>query len=61
MCLIVAVCVVGLLIGPVYPIACEMFVKMLPSDIQVASISLMQGMGSSGGAALPFVSYSFQL
>lgn len=50
----VAVAVVGLLLGPVYPCATTVFTKLLPRAVQVSSLSFISAMGSSGGAVSPF-------
>ncbi|RAL00903.1 putative MFS efflux transporter [Aspergillus ibericus CBS 121593] len=50
----VAVAVVGLLLGPVYPCATAVFSKLLPRSMQMSSLSIISAMGSSGGAVSPF-------
>lgn len=50
----VAVSVVGLLLGPVYPCAQTIFVRLLPHNIQTTSIGFISSAGSSGGAVVPF-------
>lgn len=50
----VAVSIVGLLIGPVYPCAMTVFSRLLPRAIQMSSLSFTSAMGSSGGAVAPF-------
>lgn len=50
----VAVSIVGLLLGPVYPCAMAVFSKLLPRNLQMSSLSFVSAMGSSGGAAAPF-------
>lgn len=50
----VAVAVVGLLLGPVYPCATVVFSKLLPRSMQTSSLSIISAMGSSGGAVSPF-------
>ncbi|RHZ73932.1 hypothetical protein CDV55_102559 [Aspergillus turcosus] len=50
----VAVAIVGLLLGPVYPCATAVFSKLLPKNIQISSLSFISAMGSSGGAVAPF-------
>ncbi|KAF7115733.1 hypothetical protein CNMCM5793_003236 [Aspergillus hiratsukae] len=50
----VAVAIVGLLLGPVYPCATAVFSKLLPRNIQISSLSFISAMGSSGGAVAPF-------
>jgi len=51
----VAISLVGLLLGPVYPCATSVFSKLLPRSIQMSSLSFISAMGSSGGAAAPFL------
>ncbi|KAH8705097.1 putative MFS efflux transporter [Talaromyces proteolyticus] len=51
----VTVSVLGLLLGPVYPCATVVFNRLLPREIQTASLSFISAMGSSGGAVAPFV------
>jgi fucose permease len=50
-----AVAIVGLLLGPVYPLATGEFSKLLPRTIQMSSLGFVASMGSSGGALAPFV------
>lgn len=50
----VAVAIVGLLLGPVYPCATSVFTVLLPRSIQITSIGFISAMGSSGGAVAPF-------
>lgn len=50
----VAVSVVGLLLGPIYPCAMTVFSRLLPREIQISSLSFISAMGSSGGAIAPF-------
>jgi fucose permease len=50
----VAVGIVGLLLGPVYPCATSIFNKLLPPSIQISSLGFISAMGSSGGAMAPF-------
>ena len=51
----VAVAIVGLLLGPVYPLATGVFAKLLPRSIQMSSLGFVASMGSSGGALAPFL------
>lgn len=51
----VAESLVGLFLGPVYPCATAVFSKLLPRNIQVTALSVVGGMGSSGGAVVPFI------
>jgi fucose permease len=50
----IAVSIVGLLLGPVYPCSTAVFSKLLPRNIQMSSLSFISAMGSSGGAVAPF-------
>lgn len=50
----VALSIVGLLLGPIYPCACAVFTALLPRHMQLTSLSFISAMGSSGGAAAPF-------
>lgn len=50
----IAVSLVGLLLGPVYPCATIIFSRLLPPNIQLSSLSFISSMGSSGGALAPF-------
>lgn len=50
----VAVAVVGLLLGPVYPCSQTIFTRLLPAQIQMTSIGFISSAGSSGGAVAPF-------
>ncbi|PYH44561.1 putative MFS efflux transporter [Aspergillus saccharolyticus JOP 1030-1] len=50
----VAVAIVGLLLGPVYPCATAVFSRLLPRSMQTSSLSFISAMGSSGGAVSPF-------
>jgi fucose permease len=51
----VAVALLGLLLGPVYPASQTIFSRLLPRNIQVSSISFISSAGSSGGAVAPFM------
>ncbi|MCJ1232336.1 hypothetical protein MMC14_000288 [Varicellaria rhodocarpa] len=51
----VAVAVVGLLLGPVYPCATVVFCRLLGRALQTSGLSFVSAMGSSGGALAPFV------
>ncbi|KAJ5921143.1 MFS efflux transporter [Penicillium verhagenii] len=51
----VAVAIIGLILGPVYPCGAVVFSKLLPRNIQTASLSFITAMGSSGGAFAPFI------
>ncbi|KAF1919531.1 major facilitator superfamily domain-containing protein [Ampelomyces quisqualis] len=50
----VAVSLLGLLLGPVYPCAQTIFSRLLPRNIQTTAIGFIGGAGSSGGAVAPF-------
>lgn len=51
----VAVSLLGLLLGPVYPLATGVFSKLLPQNIQMSALGFIASMGSSGGALAPFL------
>jgi len=51
----VAVALLGLLLGPIYPASQTIFSRLLPRDVQVSSISFISSAGSSGGAVAPFM------
>lgn len=50
----VAVSIVGLLLGPVYPCATVIFSRAIGRKDQVSSLSAISAFGSSGGAVSPF-------
>ncbi|KAH8728594.1 major facilitator superfamily domain-containing protein [Phaeosphaeriaceae sp. PMI808] len=50
----VAVSLLGLLLGPVYPCAQTIFTRLLPRHIQTTAVGFIGGAGSSGGAVAPF-------
>lgn len=50
----VAVALVGLLLGPVYPCATVVFSRAIPRAEQVNGLSVISAFGSSGGAVAPF-------
>ncbi|EEP80409.1 predicted protein [Uncinocarpus reesii 1704] len=50
----IALAIVGLLLGPVYPCAAAVFSTLLPRGIQLSSLGFISAMGSSGGAVAPF-------
>ncbi|KAF2808230.1 MFS general substrate transporter [Mytilinidion resinicola] len=51
----VAVGILGLLIGPIYPCGQTVFTRLLPRDLQTTSVAFMSSAGSSGGAVAPLV------
>ena len=51
----VAVAIVGLLLGPVYPCATVIFSRAIGRKEQVSSLSVISAFGSSGGAVAPFI------
>ncbi|KAF1984997.1 MFS general substrate transporter [Aulographum hederae CBS 113979] len=51
----VAVAIVGLLLGPIYPCGQTVFARLLPRNIQMTSIGFIASAGSSGGAIAPFL------
>lgn len=50
----VAVSLVGLLLGPVYPLAMAVLSQLMPSELQLSCLSAVSALGSSGGAVAPF-------
>ena len=50
----VAVAIVGLVLGPIYPCAAAVFLRCLSKSEQVSGLSVISAFGSSGGAAAPF-------
>lgn len=50
----VAVSVVGLLLGPIYPCAMAVFSRLIPKRLQMSSLAAVSALGSSGGAVAPF-------
>lgn len=50
----VAVAVVGLLLGPVYPCAAAIFMRTMSRSEKLSGMGLISAFGSSGGAAAPF-------
>lgn len=51
----VAVAILGLLLGAVFPCATAVFTKLLPRKIQLPSLSFISALGSSGGAIFSFI------
>lgn len=50
----VALAIVGLLLGPVYPCATHVFSRLIARQDQVRSLGVISAFGSSGGAVAPF-------
>lgn len=50
----VAVSIVGLLLGPVYPCAMAVFTRLIDRRLQMSSLAAVSALGSSGGAVAPF-------
>lgn len=50
----VAVSLLGLLLGPVYPCAQTIFSRLVPKHLQTTAIGFIGSAGSSGGAVAPF-------
>lgn len=50
----VAVSIVGLVLGPVYPCATAVFSRAIGRKDQVSSLGVISAFGSSGGAVAPF-------
>lgn len=51
----VAVSLLGLLLGPVYPCATTIFTRLMDKDVQMTALSFVSSAGSSGGALAPFM------
>lgn len=51
----VAVALLGVVYGPIYPCCQTLFSRLLPSRLHVSSIGFIASAGSSGGAIFPFV------
>ncbi|PQE09290.1 MFS efflux transporter protein [Rutstroemia sp. NJR-2017a BVV2] len=51
----VAVALSGVVLGPVCPAAIHIFQHLIPNDMQIASLSLIGSVGTSGGAIAPFM------
>ncbi|KAL3490007.1 major facilitator superfamily domain-containing protein [Aspergillus germanicus] len=51
----VAVGILGLLLGPIFPCSTAIFARLLPRKIQLVSLSFISALGSSGGAVFPFL------
>ena len=52
---LVSVSILGFLLGPVYPCAQTVFVRLLSPNIQVFALGFISAMGSVGGAIVPFL------
>lgn len=50
----VAVAIVGLLLGPVYPCATSVFLRSMSRSEKMSGLGVIAAFGSSGGAAAPF-------
>lgn len=50
----VAVAIVGLLLGPVYPCAVAVFMRTMSRAEKLSGLGVVSAFGSSGGAAAPF-------
>jgi fucose permease len=55
----VAVSLVGVLLGPMYPIAINHAARVLPRWILTGSIGWIAGFGQAGSAVLPFLTGIF--
>lgn len=51
----VAVAIVGLLLGPVYPCAAAVFMRAMSRTEKLSGMGVISAFGSSGGAAAPFM------
>ena len=50
----VAVSIVGLLLGPIYPCATAVYSRLLEKKLQMSALAFVSALGSSGGAVAPF-------
>lgn len=50
----VAISIVGLLLGPIYPCATSVISKLVGRRLQISSLAAVSALGSSGGALAPF-------
>ena len=50
----VAVSIVGLLLGPIYPCGTAVFSRLLSRRLQMSSLAFISALGSAGGAVAPF-------
>lgn len=50
----VAVAIVGLLLGPIYPCAVAVFMRTMSRSEKLSGLGVISAFGSSGGAAAPF-------
>lgn len=50
----VAVAIVGLLLGPIYPAAVAVFMRTMSRTEKLSGLGVVSAFGSSGGAAAPF-------
>ena len=51
----VAIALLGLILGPVYPSATVVFSRLLPRHTQNTAMAFISSAGSSGGALAPFI------
>jgi len=51
----VAVALLGVFLGPLFPTSIVLATKLLPRDLHVGSIGFATAFGGSGGAILPFL------
>ena len=51
----IAVSVIGILLGPMYPIAINHAARVLPRHLVNGTVGWMTAWGAGGGALLPFI------
>jgi fucose permease len=51
----IAVSIVGVVLGPFYPIAMNQAVRVIPQPLLTGSIGWIAGLGQAGSALLPFI------
>lgn len=49
----IAISLVGMFLGPIYPSAVMIISETLPLDLQLGVIALIGSVGGGGGAAMP--------
>ncbi|GME97848.1 unnamed protein product [Ambrosiozyma monospora] len=50
---------IGLFVGPMYPLMITVITKIIPAELQFVSLSIVTAVGSSGGALFPFLTGLF--
>ncbi|GME84595.1 unnamed protein product [Ambrosiozyma monospora] len=50
---------IGLFVGPMYPLMITVITKIIPAELQFVSLSIVNAVGASGGALFPFLTGLF--